>query len=156
MGQTKTDPLPSAPVVGGFGVVFTRKVSAASSTPSDLEPVDTGVVYNPDYEYLGATFSNTPPTAEATAGATIVAMETAGISNGVSISYKPDGTNVIEGPLKAGIVNANQVVFTGMRVLLGDVNCMLSLEDDGKFYTQYGQNLDSDFHAVVARRRRYG
>jgi len=141
------------PSVAAWEVVFTRKVV---DQESDSGPVPTGVTYDPSYEYLTTTFSNPNPTPEITTAASIEAVETIGITNGVAVSFKTDGSTLLESPLKTAIVKANQSIFDGLSVSLGDVNCALDLEDDGEFYTQYGNNPDSDFFAVIARRRRYG
>jgi len=141
------------PSITAWEIVFTRKVVDAES---DLAPVSTEIVYDPNYEYLTATYSNTNPTPAITSGALIEAVEVSGIEDSVAVSFKPDGSTLLESPLKTAIVKANQTIFDGLSVTLGDVNCALDLEDDGMFYTQYGNNPDSDFFAVIARRRRYG
>lgn len=152
-GRWIRQPDAGVPGVGAWEIVFTRKVA---DEESDYGPVATGIVYDPDYEYLTATYSNTNPTLEITAAASIDAMETSGISNGVAVAFRPNGYDILGSPLKTAIVKANQAIFGGLQVSLGDVNCSLILEDDGEFYTEYGNNPDSDFFAVIARRRRYG
>jgi hypothetical protein len=144
--------------VGNFEVVFTRLATPATNNDGDL--VDTGVVYDGNYEYLviaGVSNAGTPvPIVAATASV----VET---HNKTNVSYKPDGsTEIITHPThdNAGdIVNSHQDISTinAAGFTLKGVPTSLVLKCDGHFYTKWdahGGSLDGCW--AIARRKRFG
>jgi hypothetical protein len=156
----KTDPknLPP-PDIQPWEVVFTRKVPA--TTASDGGYVDTGIVYDPAYEYYMAGALVLNPSPAITTPQVITAIM-AGIET-IRAIYRPDGVTAIELLDTNGLfINARQSppaigatpVDTTAFVMGGDAH--MRLDSAGKFWSNWIKDVASDGHFVVARRRRYG
>lgn len=156
MGYYGTSPgtLPIPPTVGGWTVVFTRKVAAGTASDSDY--VDTGVIYNSAYEYIIFGSEETSPTPTPAASAT---LETCQIATTCVAKYKPDGSTVL------GSTNKNSVLIPVNQSAMGLVvdyagifglAVAYKVDTAGKIYTKWTQDMAKDGNWVIARRQRYG
>jgi len=140
-------------VVTGWTIVFTRE--AAGGSAADLGDVDTGIVYDPAYEYFCMARNKNGPTP--TAAASVVTCPLAG--GKVYAEYRPDGITTISGNGDiCYIVPTNQDLSGFARDLPLSAEtpaCEFLLRNTGHFYTNWGGGM-SDGHWVLARRRRYG
>jgi len=156
MTNVKTDPLQALPpTVGGWTIVFTRKVAA--TTASDGAFVDTGIVYDPAYEYLTLNRLVTAATPNPTAAASISSFY---VAPNVYGTYKPDGVNTLA--VTAGLLNVmimSQQNAASLQAAAGwgtATGAEMQIDAAGKFYTQWTQDMSKDGHFCIARRPRYG
>lgn len=151
----RTDPKQALPpTVGGWSVLFKRKVAAGTASDSDY--VDTGIVYDAAYEYVIFASEETSPTPGPTASATV---ETFQIGSTCVMKYKPDGSTVLGGTNKNGVLIPVSQSATGLVVDYAGIFGLAvayKVDTTGKIYTKWTQDLAKDGNWVIARRQRYG
>jgi hypothetical protein len=150
----KTDPkqLPP-PDVQPWIVLYTRKIPAG--TASDVGYVDTGVVYDPAFEYIVLNTSVTAATPDPTAAATMSCINI--IARSLYGTYKPDGVNALA--VTNGILFAMIPAQQSAAALLAAATWgapEVKFDAAGQFWSKWTQDMAKDGHVAIARRRRYG
>ena len=144
----------ASPSVGAFEILFTRK--ALKDSTADGSPVDTGLTYDPEYEYLLFSGERYAPTPDLTPAASLVGCWT---SSALSVVYKPDGVNPNTGTggsdwaLISAAQNVSMLQGEGWKV---GYQARITVNSAGKFYHQWLGSSNVDGHFCIARRRRYG
>jgi hypothetical protein len=154
MVNTKTDPVvANPPSVGGWTVLFTRKVPAA--TASDADYISTGCIYDSAYEYICATTGLVSPTANPTAPALLGFLLLGSISP--RCLYLPDGVTVLTPITPIWIPSQGNILsIADPDPFLNFAPARMQLQPSGLFETKWTQDMAKDGHWVIARRRRYG
>ena len=142
----------AVPAVGAWEVLYTRKVAAG--TASDGGYIDTGIVYDGDYEYASLNLPVAAPTPDPTSAASMSVIYLAATYG----TYKPNGVDALAVP--AGVLSFQVAPRQDPSALLADfesgIACQVKMDATGKFYTKWTQDMAKDGHWCLARRRRYG
>jgi hypothetical protein len=127
-----------------------------------MSPVDTGAVYDDDYEYFaGVTSCTSPSPANTAPTVSVEQLFTFGVA--AYFSFKPDGvTAIVMSSARSGTmyIPAKQIASVLADTDFGNpstgTSMTVSFDSTGKFWRQYTQDNTRDRYCFVARRRRYG
>jgi hypothetical protein len=156
----RTDPKNALPpTVGGWAIIFTRKVAAG--TASDVGYVDTGIVYDPDFEFAFVGCQLNSPSADPDINASLDLILLDGGSSlisGVWGKYKPDGISVVNSDVQDSMlyIPSKQTFSALASDKTSGGTSSWKLDTSGRFWTKWVTSPSKDAHWCIARRQRYG
>jgi len=140
--------------VSGWTLLFTRKV--VTGTASDSDYVETGIIYDPLYEYLLMSVEVSTPSPALTTPTISAVVSVVGI--GQTMYYKPDGVTSLGNQANYSLPSNQVLAGLEAAILLTVGQARMSIPASGAFKTKwtYDNRVTKDGHWMIARRRRYG